>query len=118
MYKTINGWTKEKMKEQIRKKNNGSRAWEEGKIGYMSGCRYRTPDNNHCAVGCFIPENHEALQYVGDSNWLLNHYPGLEFDMPLNKEALFTMQQIHDEAIGVNVQEILCKWIDQNVVDA
>ena len=54
-YKTINGWTKDKMKAQVRAKNNGKRS-----LRRSGGCAYQVTDGNRCAAGCFIPDGHSG----------------------------------------------------------
>jgi len=111
-YHTINGWTKEKMKAQIRKYNNGTLARE----GFS--CAYKNEVGNRCAIGCFIPDaffegpiNIYDLSVVG----LLNRYPFLYTYMPFEENKVLTeFQNIHDKAIQTH--EELFKWIDENVI--
>jgi ADP-dependent phosphofructokinase/glucokinase len=112
MYKCINGWTKAKMIEQIYKKNNGTKATSFGR------CVYETPDNNHCAVGCFIPEGHAALQSKDTVQYLLERYPDLQSKMPLSGYHMLMFQIAHDDSYGWNirdVREVLKDWVNENV---
>lgn len=113
MYKTANGWTKEKMKAQIRLKNNGTRSSE------GSRCVYRTKDGSACAVGCFIPDGHEALDTIWPASTLVRTYPSLASLVPLTSlDGLNSLQCAHDRHIGLNLHEALFSWIDENVEDA
>lgn len=117
-HKTINGWTKEKMKAQIRLKNNGTRAHD------GDSCKYMTPDGNRCAVGCFIPDDQfsEGLLESTDVTDLLIRYKHLKEYMPLEDRGLTFMQGEHDSGYDVaeatGLHERLCAWIDQNVEDS
>lgn len=127
-FTTINGWTKEKMKEQIHKKNNGKKALK-GEL-----CRYRTNDGNACAAGCFIPDelyisdfemngftalagtSHKALT---PSREILDQFAKIKF--PLEVAGMNAMQLQHDKTedeTEKDMRDILCAWIDENVVDA
>lgn len=78
MYNPVNGWTKVKMIEQIKLKNNGKKSKNE-----LDGrCMYKTPNGNHCAIGCFIPDSHRALRFEGNVLELLIEYPELRTNMP------------------------------------
>lgn len=123
-YKTINGWTKEKMKAQIKKMNTGYASMVEG-----SGvCAYRGVDpsgqRNACAVGCFIPdEKYSALMDRGIGivvTELFNQFPNIMSDMPLPEEALVSMQRVHDRIhpSSQTTHDKLFSWIEDNVVDS
>lgn len=93
-FKPINGWTKEGIKKQILERNNGKQA-----IVNSNGtptCVYETKDNNHCAVGCFIPNGHDGMDYEGNIDDLLREFPNLYRNMPLPETAMYQLQQIHD----------------------
>lgn len=107
MFQTINGYTKESMKDVIRKEFKG-RAIENG------CCKYLTSDGKKCAIGCFIPDGHTA-QFSGISvSHLLDIYPDL--CLPLNNEGLQELQQFHDlRSLELTTDNIL-EWIDNNVI--
>lgn len=113
-YKTINGWTKDKMKAQVRAKNNGHRSTKAG------GCAYESTDGNRCAAGCFIPDGHAALGYGDFIDMLIARYPELANYMPLEfNHDMYKFQLAHDTASDEeDVREVLCEWIDKNVEDA
>lgn len=116
MYRTINGWTKERMKAQIRARNDGTAAMEDG------ACLYETTSGNHCAVGCFIPAGHDAMGALKSADALLAEFEELRDAVPLDGPGLLQMQMEHDRsdnrAPGKDVRDVLCDWIDKNVVDA
>lgn len=113
-YRTANGWTKDKMKKQIKKYNTGIRA------AFLNDCVYRCPVTmNRCAIGCFIPDKAEdkVFKTGGAATGLLKLYPELIKYMPLEDDiALNKFQNIHDSCEG-NTHESLFKWIDENVED-
>ena len=93
MYKLANGWTKESVMEQFKKYNNGNMARD-----YKRGiCVYQTDDGNRCAIGAFIPDGHEGLQFEGPVNQLLMRYSDLKSYIPFDDlDALEVFQQVHD----------------------
>lgn len=116
-YKTANGWTKETIKAQIRKYNNGKKAEKYGV------CQYLTPEGNRCAIGCFIPSGHIALESKKSVKGVLEDYPELKDKMPFDDiSGLRNFQGAHDSHInqidGLSVYPTIEKWIDQHVEDA
>lgn len=92
MYTLKKGWTRQRVMEQFKKYNNGTRA--------HSGldCVYMTPNGNRCAVGAFIPDDHAGLRLYGTAMLLLGQYPGLLEFMPFDDVAALTaMQRAHDQ---------------------
>src|SRR5688500_14678992 len=91
-YQTVNGWTKERMKQAIRERNNGKPAYVPG-----IGCSYLTSDGNCCAVGCFIPQGHkgQGANSTIAAN-LFVKYPDLRSLMPLSDYAMQDFQNYHD----------------------
>ena len=67
MFYTQNGWTKKGMKDRINAYTN-----EQCETDWGS-CRYKINDNR-CAVGRFIPDNHPGLHYVGTYSKLILEY--------------------------------------------
>ena len=89
-YKLVNGWTKEKVMEQVRKYNNGTQAVKDGT------CLYNH-NSNRCAIGCFIPDGHPALGSRERVITLLSDYPDLISYMPFSdSDALRYFQRSHD----------------------
>ena len=93
----LNNWTRETVMAQIKKYNNGTRAYDES-VNQMSGngCVYETSNGNRCAVGCFIPDGHEALEFIGGASQLLDEYPELLNAMPMELDDLARLQSEHD----------------------
>lgn len=89
--KLINGWTKQRVMEQVKKYNNGTKAYSH----ITASCEYLT-DNNRCAVGCFIPDGHEALYTRMRADKLLERYPELSKVMPFSPTNLIVFQNVHD----------------------
>jgi hypothetical protein len=112
-YKPINGYTKQKIIDTIMVRNKGRRAFDPA----INNCMYRTGDGNHCAVGCFIPEDHEAMTFEGGIRSLLTVYPSLGEVLPLGDYELVEMQYIHDRCIGEDPRPALIKWVEENVED-
>lgn len=125
-HKTINGWTKELMKAQIRLNMRAKSV--NGGVNNGKRCLYRSTYNgepNACAVGCFIPDE----KYSGDLEGLVPSEPhkgGLltgfqiatsEVAFPLEGGGLRAMQNVHDDSLKTNPAEEVCAWTDENVED-
>lgn len=93
----LNGHNRNSVMEQIKKYNTGKRAYDES-VNQMSGngCVYETEKGNRCAVGCFIPDGHSALSYIGGASQLLDEYPELAELMPMDTDDLVKLQSEHD----------------------
>jgi hypothetical protein len=105
MFKLSNGWTKERVMEQIRKYNNGTRSEvsEDGEIN----CLYKAPNGNRCAIGCFIPDDHPSLEWEGGVLHLKRIYPELMKLMPFDEPmALLAFQRSHDNSDGDVYQSV------------
>lgn len=115
MYKTINGYTKQSMKDRIVLKNNGNRC-----IDMNGACTYSMDnDTNRCAVGCFIPDGHDGLDSNDFVNTLLVIYKDLSDEMPLSVDGMRMFQGVHDNNMGKDdIHYDLFKWIDENVIDS
>ena len=119
--KAINGWTREKMKAQIRLKNNGKKS-----IDVDGRCLYRSGDGNACVAGCFIPDDNPLIT---DSELMLRYntspvstiWSQIKDVAPLEVQHLRILQDIHDtfEEAGSpgSLHDRLFKWIDANVED-
>lgn len=104
MYKLANGWTKESVMAQVKKYNNNNRAtrYVEGRNKPM--CSYKDDNGNRCAVGCFIPDGHPALNSPANASCLMTEFPELQKLMPFdNPDALIEFQRAHDNAIAGDV---------------
>ena len=124
-FKTINGWTKEKMKAQIRAKNTGVPSILRKSNDYPTDknqlfqeiCAYRGIGGNCCAAGCFIPDEEYSPKLEGKSVIVLSA-TGLDFKWPLSREGMAEMQTVHDGYKGeTDMRDVLCDWIDHRVED-
>ena len=83
--------TLEESKEIIRKNFKG-KAFD----GF--NCLYLTKDGKKCVIGCFLPDGHEAQQYDGDLEMLLEDYQEVYKYLPdLDPSSLTSLQQAHDD---------------------
>ena len=113
MFQAINGWTKETMKARIHDYNYGTCA-----VDANGTCCYQTSNGNRCAVGAFIPDDHRSLAHKSGARSLLQNYPDLATNMPLDLDGLIELQHTHDVAANPDrVLELLDAWIDKNVQD-
>lgn len=116
MFTTINGWTKDRIKQQILLRNDGTIATNTA----TGSCKYRTKSGNHCAVGCFIPDGHIAMSEVLSVGQVLHKYPELQSAMPLPPVAMGEMQAVHDNIVDTGcdgtMHDLLLAWVDNNVV--
>lgn len=110
MFKVINGWTKEKMKEHI---VNNFKGKATGKNEIQ--CEYKTQDGRKCAVGMFIPEDCYESSMDGSVNSLLFYWPKVILHMPLEEDGLTKMQLIHDNSAPEDTLQDLLTFIDKNV---
>jgi hypothetical protein len=119
MHKTINGWTKETMKKQIRRNMRAKSIESE-----TGTCLYRSTFEgkpNACAVGCFIPDDKYTPEMENLMPILSKKTSWDELTttilFPLNGEGLFEMQRIHDRSSLSNPAEEVCAWIDKHVIN-
>lgn len=122
-FQTINGWTKEKMIQQIKSRNNGKPSLVVK--GGEPSCVYRNPvDGNCCAAGCFIPdEKYSQAMEGGTIIRVLKDFPSLSASMPLEGPGMAELQCAHDHEIltgtglieELDMHEILEDWINENV---
>lgn len=115
-FKTINGWTKEKMKEHIIQNFRGQSTASDGLV-----CLYRGPNGAKCAVGLFIPESvASTFSYVENTfpiHDLLDAYPAIRGHMPLGLTALRVFQSAHDNSNPENTLKNLLNFVDNRVID-
>ena len=88
----LNGFTRESTMAAIKAYNDNTRAYDNDR----EECMYETNEGNRCAVGCFIPDDHDGLMYHGGARALLSNYPDLETFMPMSVERLVSLQNTHD----------------------
>jgi len=114
-YQALNGWTKETILLAIAKGNLGVRSIAD------SRCAYRGGGGNKCAVGVFIPDEVYSKDCECQTiDYLLEQYPGLHSYMPLEVDALLSLQAIHDHAVvgskELDPRPVLLDWVKKNVV--
>lgn len=115
MYPCINGWTKKKMLNVLKKRRYNVPAVDKE----SETCVYLTGNGNKCAVGMFIPSGHEAQHLEGTVRALFDAYPDLFYKMPLNFEGMGMLQFIHDSTyengkLG-NAKRAMIDWVEANV---
>lgn len=130
-FKTINGWTKEKMKAIVSDRPfDGPAKTADGRF-----CSYLSADGNKCAAGLFIPnDNVDAQAHEGPVWDLLHAFPELSDVFPLTKNGMSEFQRAHDNEanygktvptieldrqaqFGGNSKAAMLAFIDERVVD-
>lgn len=94
MYKAINGWTKDKILEQLDK-----RMPDEGAATRDGNCCYLTDEGKTCAIGAFIPENLYKKEWDDrkvDVSSIIRESKEVEAVMPFCMNGLIPLQQLHD----------------------
>jgi hypothetical protein len=113
-FKLANGWTKETVMAQIKKYNNNTKAFDP----VLRVCTYKTPYDNRCAIGCFIPDGHKALGCVGGADMIVECFPELKKLMPFAKSyELVMFQMAHDkcESKERGVYDAIQNFLDTEV---
>lgn len=112
MFECINGWTKEKMIEHIKKEFKG----KSYKINQMN-CMYRGPDGKKCAVGMFIPDDAYNPNMEGKKAIFIEQYCPYNINsvMPLYLYQMAQLQIVHDHSNELNTLKDMLNWIERNV---
>lgn len=116
MFKLINGWTKATVMAKVKEMNNNTQCRNEN-----GNCVYDDGKGNHCAIGCFIPLNHGAMQ--GEPSIqaikLVTRYPDLALCMPFEVMYLNDFQIAHDNAksCDLTVYEAVEKFLNERVTE-
>lgn len=113
MFKCQNGFTKEKMKEVIKLRNNGMKC-----VNSDNRCVYLNENGNSCVAGCFIPRGHRAQHKALTIDAIMTEHVDLK--MPLDLDGMCELQVVHDlygYGNSETLHEALFKWIDENVED-
>lgn len=115
MYKLQNGWTKERMIEQIYLKNNGTRSVRASICA--TACFYRGQNDNACGIGCFIPDGVYGTLMEGLGAYtLFERFSYLLPLMPLDEGGMARLQSIHDMFNDVDdVRVAMKEFIEKNV---
>lgn len=117
-YKTINGWTKEKMLEVVKARPFEERAvfsflGEDGIVHTI--CEYLSKNGNKCAAGLFIPDGHPSQMINDTIGHKLYKHPDLKTVMPLDTAGMQAFQDVHDGAITVSAKSLMIKWVEEMV---
>lgn len=89
------GWTRDSLMARVREGNSGARCWDKG--GCMYEMRYYDVPANHCAIGCFIPAGHPAMDSGKGVCNLLREFPELRDELPFTSDdVLLAFQNAHD----------------------
>lgn len=112
MYKTINGWTKEKMIKHIVNNFRGKSTDDPDISGYQV-CRYRGTGGKKCAVGLFIPDEKysDGIESVAVSEI----YNDFKLVLPLSRTGMATFQLVHDDSIPSETLQVMLSWLIHNV---
>jgi len=107
----MNGYTIESMISTIKARNNGNQC-----VGNVNlGCLYNDGNGNHCAVGCFLPDDHPAMSNKNVSVTGIVEGgidPDLEKILPISLVGMQRLQSKHDDSIGCkHIHDVLEKWI-------
>lgn len=142
----INGWTKEKIIERIKERNNGEKSLSLDKrdCKYFSlemrpseDGNYAVEVTNSCAVGCFLDYSSDLANIIEGVSVGSFYEPLLFRDneqrdeilskLPLDMQAMIQLQKVHDNFpsfndgrnsyLGKTVQDLMIEWVEQNVVD-
>ena len=113
MFQTINGFTKQKMKDVINQR------FTKKSIGQDGTCVYRGPEGSMCVVGCFIPDTEIDEEFLSKINHqsvtsLLSKRPHLKALMPLEPCDLTEFQEAHDEEYDCTKKDLI-DWVENNV---
>ena len=119
MYKTANGWTKEKMIEHVKREFKGKSVVNVECEFFINKdvCRYRGISGAKCAIGMFIPDAiyHEGMEN-SDVETVTFNYPQIVKHCPLNSlEGLRHFQMTHDESEESDCLQNILNWIETNV---
>jgi hypothetical protein len=119
MYTPINGWTKTKIVNHIVANFKGKSYNPDSKRGSntISGveCLYRGPEGKKCVMGVFIPDDkYEKYMEQRSASAVITEFR-LHDIIPLSKEALDLLQDVHDKSLESSTLEEIVAWVDKNV---
>lgn len=96
MRKFVNGWTKDSVRAQVKKFNNGSKALDKANSEL---CRYENSEGNRCFIGAFLPNDHAGLDSLDSVLELGTKFPDIAKYLPFNKvNDIIDFQQSHDRS--------------------
>jgi hypothetical protein len=113
MFKTINGFTKQKIKDVINQR------FTKKSMGPDGTCVYRGPEGSMCVVGCFIPDTEIDEDFLANINQrsvtgLFSKRPHLKDLMPIEYTGLIEFQEAHDEGYDCTKRDLI-EWVENNV---
>jgi hypothetical protein len=117
MHNPMPGWTKNSIIAQLILKNNGSRSGIQDLDGDFI-CRYRGPDGNACAIGCFLPDDLYSRSMEGmNVRQLFKLLGGVDAItwMPLSVPAMEELQAVHDYRGEGEALKAMIDWVNENV---
>lgn len=112
MFECINGWTKAKMVEHIKKEFKGKSIIEHGDD---MTCVYRGNEGAKCAVGLFIPDELYSTTFEGKPAGMVINSLKLEEAMPLTITGMVILQRVHDKSQPKTTLSAILNWIENNV---
>lgn len=120
-FKPVNGWTKTKIIERIRRQFKGKSVVTHPLNGEV--CKYRGPNGKKCAIGMFIPDSKykKSMDKGGGQGVesLIEDYPKIADILPLDREGCSEFQSVHDgldDLYSVEEQkQALIFWVKQHV---
>lgn len=127
MYKTINGWTKQSMREHVVANFKGKSLRPATALG-PTLCMYRGPEGKKCAMGIFIPDELYHPNMEGAAAFSLLESQGTQYNselekvMPLDAGGMMQLQSQHDQNLfeveeDSNVLARILEFIDTQVED-
>lgn len=122
-YQTVNGFTKESMKEVIKKEFKGKSVDLLGKCSYRSQTKDSLVYNiiTKCVVGCFIKDEHYYSAFENKSVSFFENKPEYNHiikSLPLEVVGMQDFQVLHDSmpdspTLSLEYQKcLLIGWID------
>lgn len=69
-------------------------------------CMYKTEDGNKCAVGIFIPDGHDAQDFNGPVEELIEKFPtSLPEEIYAYEDMMCKFQEVHDDLMSWDENE-------------
>lgn len=117
LIKTINGWTKKKMLNHIKKNFAGKSLLKVRSLEHPEvDCAYRGADGAKCAIGMFIPDILYRAEMEGKgAHVLCGMEPKLKSKLPLEPYALTYLQEVHDDSEPDETLNSVMRWVETNV---
>ena len=115
MYEPINGWTRQEIIQKIDQYVPKDGCFDGRDCVYQLQQPHEGLPEARCAVGACLPDG-EWLKELASADELVDQYPELAGQIPLEVEGLLHMQKVHDEAVGLDdVKSKLIEWVETHV---